>query len=66
MNDLIKTSMVTCHVRVVDGRCKVHTYQQDFLDTVSAVEDALNRFEAPIFSIKVVAIAVMSHEMRAA
>ena len=66
MNDLIKTSMVTCHVRVVDGRCKVHTYQQDYLDTVSAVEDALDRFEAPIFSIKVVAIVVTSHEMRAA
>ena len=66
MNDLVKTTMVTCNVRVVDGLCKVHEYQQDFLDTVSAVEDALDRFEQPIFSVKVVAIATTSHVMRAA
>lgn len=66
MSNLIKTKMVTCNVRVVDGLCKVHTYQQNFLDTVSAVEDALDRFEQPIFSVKVVAVAVSSHEMRAA
>lgn len=66
MNDLVKTTMVLCNVRVVDGLCKVHNYQQHFLSTVGAVEDALDRFEQPIFSIKVVAVSATHHEMRAA
>lgn len=66
MTELNKTAMVTCNVRVVDGNCKVHAYQANYLDTISAVEDAMAHFAAPIFSVKVVAIALASHEMRAA
>ena len=45
------SNLIHCHVRVVDGRCKVHEYEQAYLSTVSAAEDAFDRFEHPIMSI---------------
>lgn len=51
-----QASLIHCSVRVVDNQCKVHEYEGDFLSTFYAVTDAMDRFEKPIFSIKVVAI----------
>ena len=50
------SNLINCHVRVVDGLCKVHEYEQAYLSTVAAAEDALDRFAHPIFSIRVQAV----------
>ena len=47
------SNLINCKVRVVDGLCKVHEYEQAYLSTVAAAEDALDRFTHPIFSIQV-------------
>lgn len=50
------SKLINCQVRVVDGLCKVHEYEQAYLSTVAAAEDALDRFAQPIFSVRVRAV----------